>query len=87
MQNWRMDDLLSNNTSNNLVEGLKFIQPRQTTGSLAAYDNFKFEELQQFMLIYRLELEKTINGSELFPGEMMKPEKLGVSLPNDMYNL
>lgn len=40
MQHWRLTDLVSHQSSNTkLVEGLKFIQPRAASGSLAAYNN------------------------------------------------
>jgi hypothetical protein len=88
MQNWRLNDLLfaqSDNTK--LIEGLKLIQPRPTSGSLAAYDEYEFAELRRFRRIYRLEVECTITGAESLPGEMMTPNKNDVSLPDDMYTL
>lgn len=88
MQNWRLDDLLSNQLNNSkLVEGLKLVKSRPTTGSLSAYDNFEWDELYRFRLIYSLEVEETITGSEQFPGEMMTPRKQDVILPNDIYKL
>ncbi|PKB99224.1 hypothetical protein RhiirA5_430069 [Rhizophagus irregularis] len=80
MQNWRLDDLISNQLNNlKLVEGLKLVKSRLTTGSLSAYDNFEWDEF--------LEVEDTITGSEQFPREMMTPRKQDVILPNDIYNL
>jgi hypothetical protein len=88
MQNWRLDDLLSAQLHDTkLTEGLKLLQPRPTSGSLAAYDNFEFAELSRFREIYRLEIEDTITGTEVFPGEMLHPKKINVGLPDDIYNL
>ncbi len=88
MQNWRLNDLLSAQSHNTkLAEGLKLIQPRATSGSLAAYDNFEFAELSRFRQIYHFEIEETITGVENFPGEMLRPEKNNVSLPDNIYNI
>lgn len=88
MQNWRLDDLLSAQSDNTkLIEGLKLIKPRETSGSLAAYDNFQFAELCRFRQIYQLETEDTITGIEPFPGEMLFPKKVNVSLPDEVYNV
>jgi len=88
MQNWRLDDLLSAQSHNTkLTEGLKLIQPRATSGSLAAYDKFEFAELSRFRQIYHFEIEDTITGVEIFPGEMLPPEKINVSLPDNIYNI
>ena len=87
-QNWRLDELISHQSNNQkLIEGLKLVKSRPTIGSLAVYDNFQGDELHQFMLIYNLEVEKTVTGKEPFPGEMMTPRKLAVDLPNDVYDL
>jgi hypothetical protein len=87
MQNWRLDDLLSNQLDNlKLKEGLKFVQPRPTLGSLAAYDEFEFDELYRFIQNFHLETDDIITGIESFPGEMMKPVKIGVNLPEEIYN-
>src|SRR4051794_20080370 len=88
MQNCRLDNLLSSQTNNTiLVEALKLIKHRATLGSLSSYDDFDFAELVRFRKIYRLEVEITITGAELFPGEMMTPRKNDVRLPDDIYNL
>ena len=88
MQNWRLDDLLSvQSHDTKLNEGLKLLQPRPTSGSLAAYDNFEFAELSRFREIYRLEIEDTITGTEFFPGEMLHPKKINVGLPDHIYDL
>ncbi len=87
MQNWKLDDLLSQSHNSKLAEGLNLIQPRATSGSLAAYDNYEFAELDRFRQIYLLEIEDTISGTEFFPGEMMSPKKIDVGLPDDIYKL
>lgn len=87
MQNWRLDDLLSSQSGNQkLEEGLKIVRPRPTIGSLAAYDEFEFDEMYRFMQNFRLETDDIITGIESFPGEMMKPAKIGVDLPEEIYN-
>ena len=46
MQNYKIDNLVSIQQNNqNLIDGLELIKPRQTSGSLAAYDGFESEEL------------------------------------------
>jgi len=45
MQNWRLDDLISNQFDNSkLIEGLQ-VKSRPTIGSLSAYDKFECDEL------------------------------------------
>src|SRR6266480_3819780 len=87
MQNWKLDDLLSQSHNSKLAEGLNLIQPRATSGSLAAYDNYKFAELDRFRQIYLLEIEDTIFSTEFFPGEMIFPKKIDVNLMDDIYKL
>ncbi|CAG8460297.1 16488_t:CDS:2, partial [Racocetra fulgida] len=63
MQNWRLDDLISTQSNNlNLIKGLSLIWPKATVGSLAIYDNCKFDELCLFRQIYQLEIEDTITA-------------------------
>jgi hypothetical protein len=87
MQNRRLDDLLSAQNNTKLIEDLKIIQPRTTTGSLASYDDLEFADLVRFREIYQLEVENTITGAELYPGEMISPKKISVGLPDDVYRL
>ena len=88
MQHWRLDNLVSAQSNNvKLVEALKLIQPRQTSGSLAAYDNFNYSELYQFRKVFFQEVDDTIVGSEPFPGEMLMPRKNQVALPDDIYQI
>ncbi|POG66317.1 hypothetical protein GLOIN_2v1879967 [Rhizophagus irregularis DAOM 181602=DAOM 197198] len=68
-----------------LVNGLKLIEPRQTTGSLAAYDDLRSEELVQFKRIFCSELEDTITGSEIYLGNLLSPIKNRVDLPDNLY--
>jgi hypothetical protein len=88
MQNWRLDNLVSNQLDNSkLIEGLNLIQSRPTVGSLAAYDEFESDELHRFLDIYHLNVDKTITGNEPFPGVMLTPKKSEVTLPDDIYRL
>lgn len=88
MQNWRLDNLISNQLDDQkLIQGLKLIQSRPTTGSLAAYDEFEFDELRRFLDICNLNIDNTITGSESFPGVMLNPKKSEVKLPDDIYRL
>src|SRR5271154_5818520 len=76
MQNWRLDDLLSSQSDNlKLKERLKLVRPWPTIGSLAAYDEFEFDELYRFMQSFCLETDDIITGIESFSGEMIKPAK------------
>jgi len=44
VQNYKIDNLVSIQQNNqNLIDGLELIKPRQTSGSLAAYDSFESE--------------------------------------------
>ena len=53
MQNWRLDNLISDQLDNSkLEESLNLIQSRPTVESLAAYDEFEFDELRRFLDIY-----------------------------------
>ena len=86
MQSWRLDDLLSSKSDNTkLIEGLRLIQPRVTSGSLAMYDNFGFDELSRFRQIYNLKIEETIIRNEHYPGEMLSPKRMNVNLPDNVY--
>lgn len=88
MQHSRLDDLISAQSSDiKLIEALKLIQPRPTSGSLAAYDNFNYSELYQFRKVFLQEVEDTIVGSEPFPGEMLIPRKNRVALPDNIYQI
>ncbi|CAB5190924.1 unnamed protein product [Rhizophagus irregularis] len=86
VQNCRINDLISIQSGNQkLVNGLKLIEPRQTTGSLAAYDDLRSEKLVQFKRIFCSELEDTITGSEIYPGNLLSPIKNRVDLPDNLY--
>jgi hypothetical protein len=88
MQNWRIDNLISNQSDNSrLSEGLKLLKSRRTTGTLAAYDELDFGELLRFRQIFCQEIDDTIDGSELFPGEMLEPRRIRVALPDDVYEI
>ncbi|UZO17247.1 uncharacterized protein OCT59_008608 [Rhizophagus irregularis] len=85
MQNQKLDDLLSDQSDNlRLQEGLKLLRPRPSVGSLSAYDEFNFDEMHRFMRSFRLDVDETITGKEPFPGEMMKPTRLKVNLPEEI---
>ncbi len=86
MQNYKIDNLVSIQHNNHkLTNGLELIKPQKTLGSLAAYDGFESEELLQFRGIFRHELDVTITGCELFPGELLTPINEQVDLPNDVF--
>ena len=67
-------------------EELKLIQSWLTVGSLAAYNEFEFNKLYRFMQIYNLEINDTITGSENFLSEILKQAKMGVNLPQHIYD-
>ncbi|CAG8474133.1 3134_t:CDS:2, partial [Racocetra persica] len=88
MLNLQLDDLIFAQSDNSkLVESLKFIQPRATSGSLAIYNEFEFDELHHFKQIYQLEVEDTITGFEFFPGKMLSSKKINIGLLNEIYNI
>lgn len=70
-----------------MTEALKLVKSRPTAGSLAMYDGFDVSELHQFRQIFRNELDVTITGSEVYPGEMLTPRKDHVFLPDNIYDL
>ncbi|CAB4402407.1 unnamed protein product [Rhizophagus irregularis] len=88
VQNSRLDSLISAQSDNaKLMNALPLVQSRLTTGSLAAYDGFDFNELYHFMQNFHQNIDNTITtGSEEFPGEMLTPRNR-VSLPNATYEL
>jgi len=88
MQHWRLDDLVSIQSNNaKLIDALKLIQQRPTSGSLAAYDNFNYAELYNFRKVFFQEVDNTIVGSEPFPGEMLTPCESCVALPDNIYQI
>jgi hypothetical protein len=68
------------------MNALSLVQPRLTTGSLAAYDGFDFNEFHQFMQIFHQNINSMITGSEKFPGEMLTPRNQ-ISLLDATYEL
>ena len=85
MQNQKLDNLLSDQSDNlKLQEELKLLNPRTSVGSLAAYDGFNFDEMHRFMRSFHLDVDETITGKEPFPGEMMKPKRFNVDLPEEI---
>ena len=88
MQNWRIDNLISNQSNNSrLSEVLKLLKSRHTTGTLAAYDELDFGELLRFRQIFCQEIDDIIDGSKPFPGEMLEPRRIRVALPDDIYEI
>src|ERR1700722_10957304 len=88
MQNFRLDSLISTHLNDTkMTKALSLVQPRSTTGSLAAYDGFDFVELYQFMQIFHQNIEVTITSNEAFPGEMLTPRIDQVLLPDNIYEL
>jgi len=86
VQNYKIDNLVSIQQNNqNLIDGLELIKPRQTSGSLAAYDSFESEELLRFRKMFCHELEDTITGSESFPDKILTPINEQVDLPDDVF--
>ncbi|CAG8596435.1 19505_t:CDS:1, partial [Racocetra fulgida] len=87
-QNWRLNSLIFNQSNNyKLLNALKFIKSRPTTGSLAANNKVDFADLYYFVQTFRQEIDNTITGSELFPREMLILKKSQISLSDDIYRL
>ena len=77
MKNRRLDDLVSDQSSNlKLTEALKSIQSWATSGSLAAYDNFNYAELYQFRKVFFQEVDDTIVGSSRFLVKCLRHVKI-----------
>lgn len=75
------------NNNEKLVNAIKLVQHRSTTGSLAVYEDYEITKLQRFRLIYNLLVEETITRKEPFPGRMLTPKKMEVTLPDNVYIL
>jgi hypothetical protein len=87
MQNSQLDSLIFARSDNaKLINALSLVQPQLTTGSLAAYDGFDFNELHQFMQIFHQNINNMITGSEKFSGEMLT-QRNRVSLSDATYEL
>ncbi|PKY23950.1 hypothetical protein RhiirB3_438338 [Rhizophagus irregularis] len=97
MQNWRLDDLISNQLNNlKLVEGLKLVKSRPTTGSLSAYDNFEWDEFTEifgsantprfyknsFILV---KFVQDNNVADVFPGQVQYYLEYEVNLPSELW--
>ncbi|GBB87949.1 hypothetical protein RclHR1_14440008 [Rhizophagus clarus] len=55
--------------------------------SSADYDNFEFSELWQFRKIFFQEVDDTVVGNKPFPGEMLTPYRIRITLPNNVYRI
>src|SRR5271169_4492255 len=73
-------------SANNMI-GLELLNNQPSTGSLSETDQFSTDELHRFLMnTYNIQ-ESVINGSEQFPGELLRPEKLNLIIPNELLNL
>src|SRR5688500_7855236 len=87
MQNQKLDNLLSNQSDNlRFQEGLKLLRPQPSVSSLAAYDEFNFDEMHRFMKSFHLDVDETITGKKPFPSEMMKLTRFDVNLLEEICN-
>src|ERR1051325_10817705 len=64
--------LLSNCDEEILRTSLDIVNPKKSTGSLAALDDFDSDEYQNFIRLSRIE-EESAFGTEPFSGELMNP--------------
>src|SRR5436305_10359528 len=69
----------------NLFQSLKLLQTRPTVGSLSLNDKYELDELYKFFQITQHICSETIIGCEPFPGELLNPKKLNVTLPENVY--
>jgi hypothetical protein len=73
--------------STNNIRGLELLNNRPSIGSLSETDQFSTDELHRFLInTYNIQ-ESVINGSERFPGELLRPENLNLSIPAEMLDL
>jgi hypothetical protein len=77
--------LLSNCDEEILRTSLDIVNPKKSTGSLAALDDFDSDEYQNFIRLSRIE-EESAFGTEPFPGELMNPCH-EATLPDDVLPL
>ena len=75
------------NSAGEKVKGLELLKQRPLVGSLAEADEFSSDEMKRFWLNSRNIHQSSINGSEPFPGEMMRPVSKNVVMSNSMLDL
>jgi hypothetical protein len=69
------------------VKGLELIDKRSSVGSLSDANEFSTEELHRFLMYSRNILESPVNGSEKFPGNLLKPQFENINLDGQIHDL
>ena len=73
--------------STNNIRGFELLNNRPSIESLSETDQFSTNELHRFLInTYNIQ-ESVINGSERFPGELLRPQNLNLLIPAEMLDL
>ncbi|CAB4375937.1 unnamed protein product [Rhizophagus irregularis] len=70
-----------------LLACLRYIAFKETVGSLAAHDNFDLMDYSEFLSMSKNVKEKAGEGSEPFPGTLLKPMKKNINLQLEVLEL
>lgn len=66
------------------TKGIDLLKNQPNVGSLSATDEFSSDEMHRFLLNSVNIRESEITGSEVFPGEMLRPSNENILLSSDM---
>ena len=67
--------------------GLEILNNRLSIGSISELDQFSADELYRFLNnTYNIQ-ETVINGSEQFPGKLLRPEKFNLIISSEILDL
>jgi len=84
-----MSDICINSIISSSVNtrDLELLEKQSSVRSLSETDEFSSDEMERFWLNLRNIQQSLITGSELFPGEMMRPISEDVIMSDLMLNL
>ena len=74
-------------SANFQTKGLELLDNRSAVGSLSEDNEFSFDELERFWFNSRNIQESIVTGSELFSGEMLRPNSEKIMLSKSMLDL
>src|SRR3954454_15940151 len=69
------------------VKGLELLDNQPSIGSLSDIDKFSSDEIRRFWMNSRNIKESNVTGSELFPGEFLKPSSDNIIILSEMHDL
>lgn len=80
----QIDSIISSGVE---TKGLELLDNQLSIGSLSATDQFSSDEIFRFWMNSRNIKKSNISGSEIFPGEFLKPSSDNVMLSDQMSDL